>query len=147
MSFVHGQTGGVLVAQYDLSLDLTQYNFGKTRQLVDVTTFPAAGSGSKGDKDWLSGLGEGQISVQGVWNPASNQSDEEINALDGTEVVISASPQGFNAIGDKAEMVNGFIENYQPRSPNNDAVRFTSGVKASAGAYLGVVLHPHTRRS
>lgn len=133
MAFTHGKGSKVLVAEFDLSADLTQYNWGKSRQLPNVTTF------GNDDKVFISGLGEGQISVQGVFNPALT--DEELAGLDGTETVISASPQTFTAIGDRAHMVNGFIENYQPRSSVTDAVRFSSGLKASAGAYLGVTLH------
>jgi hypothetical protein len=44
-------------------------------------------------------------------------------------------------------MVNGFIENYQPRASNNDAVRFSSGTTGSAGAYMGVVLHHNNQES
>jgi len=43
------------------------------------------------------------------------------------------------------QMVNGHIENYQPRTPTNDVVRFSSGVKASATAALGVCLHEHSQ--
>lgn len=138
---VHGKGSGVFVAEFDLSSDLTQYTFGKSRQLVNVTTF------GNDDKVFLAGIGEGQIGVQGIWNSATDQSDEELNALDGTETVITASPTAAAAIGDRAHMVKGFIENYQPRAPHNDAVRFSSGVKASAGAYTGVVLHPDVQRS
>ena len=41
MSFVAGKTSGVIVAEFDMSTDLTQYNFGKAIQQIDSTTFPA----------------------------------------------------------------------------------------------------------
>ncbi len=141
MVFVAGKGSAVVVAEFDLSSDFTGYNFGKSRQLPDVTTM------GLDDKVFLAGVGEGSISVQGVWNAATDQSDEELNNLDGTETVITASPQGFATIGDRAHMVNGFIENYQPRATQNDAVRFSAGIKSSAGAYTGQILHPDIQRS
>lgn len=134
MAFKHGKASKVLVGDKDLSADFTQYNWGKARQTVDVTTF-----GSSGHHDYLAGLGEGTFSCQGVWNPAL--SDSELVDINGTRTVISASPTTFAAIGDRVHMVNGYIENYQPRSAQNDAVRFSSGFQAAAGAYLGVTLH------
>lgn len=144
MSFVPGKTGGVIVAQFDMSTDMTQYNFGRQVAQYDSTTFPAAGSGPREDRVYTPGLGEGGVSVQGIWNPAANASDEELVALDSTPVVISCSPQGFNTIGDRVHMVYGNLENYQPRSPVNDVVRFSAGFKPSAGAYLGTCLHEHS---
>jgi len=141
MTFVHGKGAGVLVKEFDLSSDFTQYNFGFNVALANVTTF------GNDDKVWLPGLNEGQMSPQGVWNPAADQSDEELVALDGTEVVVSASPQGFAAVGDRVHMVNGFLANYQPRAPHNDAVRFSSSIQGSEGAYLGVALKDLSQES
>jgi len=142
-----GKTGGVLVDIYDFSVDLNQYNWQKNIAMVDVTTFPAAGSGAKDDRDFYPTLREGGISFQGVWNPAVDATDEELVALGFNQRVISASPQGFNNVGDRVQMVYGGLENYQPRSPVNDVVRFSVGTTASAGSYTGVVLHPHTQES
>lgn len=141
MPFVHGKGAGVWLNEFDFASDLTQYSFGKTRQLVNVTTF------GNDDKVFLAGLGEGQINVQGIWNPASDQTDEEIVALDGSEVVVSASPTAAGAIGDRVHMVNGELANYQPRAPHNDAVRFSASYTGDAGAYLGVVLHHDNQES
>ena len=140
MAFAHGKGAGVWMNEFDFASDLTQYNFGKTRQLVNVTTF------GNDDKVWLAGLGEGQINFQGIWNPAANQTDEEIVALDGTEVVITASPTGATAIGDRAHMVNGELDNYQPRAPVNDAVRFSVSYTGD-DAQGGVILHENAQES
>ena len=137
MAFQPGKNAAVFAAQFDFSGDLTQYQFASSRQTVNVTTM------GNDDKVFLAGVAEGRISVQGVWNPAADRTDEEINAFDGVFVPITASPQGATAIGNRAHMIYGLIENYQPRAPNNDAVRFSSGVQASAGAWKGVILHPN----
>ena len=142
-----GKTGAVLVAEYDFSVDLNQYNYQKNIAMSDATTFPAAGSGPKNDRDFYPTLRNGGISFQGVWNPAVDATDEELVALGFNQTVISASPQGFNDVGDRCQMVYGGLENYQPRSPVNDVVRFSVGTQASAGSYTGVVLHPHDQES
>ncbi len=138
---VHGKGAGVWLAQFDLSGDFTGYNFTTSRQNVDITTM------GLDDRVLLAGTREGSISVQGVFNSATDKSDEELNNIDGVESVITASPTAAAAIGDRAHMVNGFIEDYQPRSSITDAVRFSAGVTASAGAYPGVVLHHDNQES
>jgi hypothetical protein len=85
LMFTHGKDAKVLVDQFDMSADLTQYNFGLSTQTVDVTTF------SNADRVYLPGLNEGSISVQGVFNNATDRTDEELSALRGAETVISAS--------------------------------------------------------
>ncbi len=141
MVFVPGKDAKVFVAQFDMTADLTGYNFGLDTQNPDVTTMGID------DRVFLAGIGDGSISVQGVFNAATDRTDEEFNALKGTATVFSASPTSFAAIGDRAHMVNGLIENYQPRSVVNDAVRFSSGVKSSAGAFFGEVLHHNNQES
>ena len=141
MAFTHGKDAKVLIDEFDMSSDLTQYNFGLATQTVDVTTMGAA------DRVYLAGLNEGSISVQGVFNNATDATDEELSALRGVETVISASPQSFTAIGDRVHMVNGFLDDYSPRSTVNDAVRFSSGVTASAGAFFGRALHHNFQES
>lgn len=139
MSFVHGKSSKVIVHDVDLSADLTQYQWGKTWQNPDITTF------GHEDRVFLSGLGDGRFNTQGVWNPSLT--DDEIPALDGVRTVITASPLGISSIGDRAHMTRGYVEDYQPRSAQNDAVRFSSGIQASAGNYFGVVLHPLVART
>lgn len=141
MAFVHGKDSGVFVAQFDLSGDFTQYDFTKEIQAVDITTL------GNSDRVYLAGLHSGKISIQGVFNDATDKSDEEFTNLLGSSAVITASPTAAAAIGDRAFMVDGFIENYQPRSPGNDAVRFTSGFQASAGAYTGQIIHHNNQES
>ena len=139
-AFIHGKGAAVFMNEFDFSSDFTQYNFRKARQLVNVTTF------GNDDKVFLAGLGEGGINVQGVWNPAANQTDEEIVALDGTEVVITASPEGATTIGDRAHVINGELDNYQPRAPHNDAVRFSASYMGD-DSQGGIILHEFAQES
>ncbi len=138
---VHGKGAGVWVAQFDLSGDFTGYNFGMDRPNADITTM------GLDDRVLLAGTRGGNISVQGIFDSAVDKSDEELQNLDGVESVITASPTAAAAIGDRAHMVNGFLEDYQPRSSITDAVRFSAGVKASAGAYSGVISQHNSQQS
>jgi hypothetical protein len=141
MAFHHGKDAAVLYNEFNLSGDVTQYNWSRDKQTVNVTTL------GNDDMVYIAGIAGGKISVQGVWNSATDASDEEIVATDTAENVISASPQGFTAIGDRVHMVNGLLDDYQPRTAVNDAVRFSSGYEATAGAYGGVVLHHNNQES
>lgn len=140
MTFAHGKTSKVIVHDVDLSADLTQYQWGKSWQNPNVTTFV-----NNGFKSFLSGLADGKFNCQGIWNNALT--DEQLTALDGTRTVITASPLGISTIGQVAHMTRGYVENYQPRTPVNDAARFSSGVQSSAGNYFGHILHPLTART
>ncbi len=138
---VHGKGAGVWLAQFDLSGDFTGYNFSTGRQTADITTM------GLDDRVLLTGNREGSISVQGVFNSATDKSDEEIQAIDGVETVITASPTAAAAIGVRAHMVNGFLDGYQPRSSITAAVRFSAGVTATAGAYPGVISQHNSQQS
>ena len=138
---VHGKGAGVWLAQFDLSGDFTGYNFGKSNQNVDITTM------GLDDRVFLAGTRGGNISVQGIFDSAVDKSDEEIQNTDGTTTVITASPTAAAAIGDRAHMVFGIIEDYQPRSSITDAVRFSAGFQSNAGAFTGIILHHNNQES
>lgn len=142
MAFVHGKECRSLVGEFDLSGMFTNTVFTKRRQNVNVTTH------TKDDLEYLSGLGDGQVAFQGLFDPAVAASDPVLATVsDGSTRPVTTSPQGASAIGQRAHMLNGRQGSYSPRSSVQDAVRIESGQAADGGAHGGVILHPLTART
>ncbi len=141
MAFLHGKDAGVFVAEFDLSGDFTQYTPSYSVATSDITTMGNTAH------IYLAGTTTATLNVQGVFNAATDKSDEEFTAALGNELVVTASPTAATSIGDDADMVNGFIESYSPRSPGNDAVRFSTTMQGSGVATGGKILHQNNQES
>ncbi len=141
MAFLHGKDAGVFVAEFDLSGDFTQYTPSFSVATSDITTMGNTAH------IYLAGTTTATLSIQGVFNSATNKSDAEFTAALGNELVVTASPTAAAAIGDDAHMVNGFVEGYQPRSPGNDAVRFSMSMQGTAVGAGGTILHHNNQES
>ncbi len=141
MAFLHGKDAGVFVAQFDLSDQFTQYTPSYSVATSDITTMGNTAH------IYLAGTTTVTLNVQGVFNSATDKTDEEFTAALGSELVVTASPTAAAVIGADAHMVNGFIENYQPRSPGNDAVRFSMSMQGSAAGIGGKILHHNNQES
>ena len=96
---------------------------------------------------YLAGQTSVTLNVQGVFNSDSNKSDAEFTSALGNELVVTASPTAAAVIGDDAHMVNGLVEGYQPRSPGNDAVRFSMTMQGTAVGAGGKILHHNNQES
>jgi len=142
MSFIHGKRCKSLVGEFDLSGMFTNTVFTKRRQTVNVTTH------GLDDMVYLSGLGDGQASFQGLFDPAAGASDPVLATVaDGSARPVTISPEGASAIGQRAHLLVGRQGTYAPRSSVQDAVRIESGQSADGGAHGGVILHPLTART
>jgi hypothetical protein len=136
-TFQHGKSTGVLFDEFDLSTYFNQVNAGRSIQAVNTTTF------TNDDKNYIAGLEEGSISLQGLWDGSANAADEELDAAIGTEAIITVCPQGLATLGNKAIMLKGEHISYQIRSTVNDAVRIVAGGTADGGVRTsGVLLQP-----
>jgi len=142
MSFIHGKNCTSLVGEFDLSGMFTNTIFVKRRQNVNTTTH------GNDDMNYLSGLGEGSVSFQGLLDTAAGGSDAVLGTVaDGSQRPVTISPEGASVIGQRALILHGRQGDFSPRSSVADAVRLTSGQTADGGANGGVILHPLTART
>ena len=143
MAFVHGKNTKVLIGQYDLTGYFNQASASFERQTVSTTVF------GLDDHTFISGLGGGSIALGGLWdNTAVSGSDVLLDAaLDGSQQVVSISPQGISAVGQRGVLLNARQQSYPWRAPVADAVRINSNRSADGGMRGGVVLHQLTQES
>jgi hypothetical protein len=137
MAAVHGKDGAVLFDEYDLSAYLTQVSMGKQSQAVNITTF------GNDDKVYLPGLGEGSVSLQGIWDGDAGASDVVLDAAVGANAVITVGLGALSAVGNPTIMLRALDASYQQRATVNDAVRITANATANGGIRVaGRVLQP-----
>lgn len=136
-TFQHGKSSGVLFDEFDLSSYFNQVNASRAIQAVHTTTF------GNDDKNYIAGIEEGSIAIQGLWDGSADAADEELDAAIGAESIITVCPQGFATLGNKAIMLKGENVSYQIRSTVTDAVRIVAGGTADGGVRTsGVLLQP-----
>jgi hypothetical protein len=130
-----------MVGAYDLTDDLTGYGAGHSRMLDDVTTL------GHQDKVWLPTLGEGELSLPGIWNNAANRNDVVFHNADGSPLLVTGGPAGLLTIGERVDMIQGYLNDSDRSSTPAKAVRLTTGMVASDAKYGGVLLHPNVART
>jgi len=141
MPFQPGWRAAVLVGAYDLTDDLTGYGTDHSRMLDDVTTL------GHQDKVWLPTLGEGGISLPGIYNPAVNRNDAVFHNADGSPLLVTGGPAGLLTIGERVDMIRGYINDSERSSTPARAVRISAGMVASDAKYGGVLLQPNVSRT
>ena len=143
MAFVHGKKVKVLVGEFDITGHYNSCTVTFARQTVNTTVF--------GDDDdtSIAGIGSGSLSLGGLWdNTDLTGSDFLLDAArDGSQEVLSVSPQGLSAIGQRAVLMNVRQTGYPWRAPNNDAIRLNAAKEADGGIRGGVVWHQLTEET
>ncbi len=139
MADQHGKSTKVLIDQFDVSSYLNQATAASERELAEVTAF------GDDDKAYLAGIGSGRVTLGGFWDPAANASDSIFNtALSGDQLVVSASPQGASAVGQRAVLVHARQTDYGISVSTSEAVQLTSDGMGDGAFRRGVVLHELT---
>lgn len=143
MAFVHGKNTKVLVGKYNITGNYNSVSVTFTRQTVITTVF------GNDDDTSIAGIGSGSVALGGLWdNTDVTGSDFLLDAaMDGAQEVLSVSPQGLSAVGQRAVLLNVRQTGYPWRAPGNDAVRLNAAKEADGGIRGGVVLHQHTEES
>ena len=142
MVFQHGKATCVLVDEYDLSGQFSQVTGSKSRALSDVSVFKTS------DRQFVAGMAEGSINLQGPWDSAVAANDQLLDAaLAANNQVVTVSLEGGSAVGQRVKLMSSLSNDYKPRMTINDAVRLSSGRAADGGLRSGVTLHPLTEET
>lgn len=147
MPNVQGYQARTYVGEFDLSTYLTEVSVSRSRDTIDVTTMNP-GTSVDHDKEFMSGMGTGEVSLGGLLDFETGASDEIIAAvMDGSEQVITVSPQGATVIGQRAKLVLGL----QTAAPINmsptEAVSFSSSRTGTGAVSGGIILKEHGQES
>lgn len=133
-TFRHGKATVVLLNGYDLSPFLNEATQTMSLETGETTTFGST------DKTYIAGLGDGTISVSGLFDSTAGASDPvlrgELGQEDNTFTVL---PEGATA-GRMAVLANGQITSYEVSSPVADVVSISAEVQADGGMWYGDAL-------
>lgn len=139
MAFQHGKDTVVVGADVALTGDLTSAVASKSLQAPNVTTF------GNDDKQFLGGLTEGTLQLDGVFDNATDGLDEELDAaLSSSVTVVMTVGYGGLAVGDRTSMLEVRESSYNVRAATTDAVRMTGSFVGTGAVLGGVSLHDLT---
>lgn len=139
MAAQHGYPTTVLADEFDLTTYFNQTQASKITQAVDVTTYHPTNR----DRTYISGIAEGTISLQGIWDGVADGVDEVLDAALGANTILTVTLGGYATLGNKCLMLQCEDAGHQIRGTVTDAVRITANAKASGGIrFGGVVLQP-----
>lgn len=130
----------VWVGDYNLSGDLNGVGLEYRAELLDDTVFGDTTRSRTG------GLKMVTLNVQGIWNGADNEQDEELFGNIGTaNVPVSVASQGGD-VGEIAYLFRAIEARYAPGASIGELLRFEADAEGSDGAGLvqGYVLENDT---
>lgn len=137
MPFLHGKSTVVLYNQFDLSQYFNEVSASRSIETAETTTF------GKSAKTYITGLGDGTLSLNGLFEGSTDATDEEITGVIGTDngAVISVGITGSLAIGQRVLSMVGEVTSYEISSPVGDVVSASSEFQSEQGIYSAVSLH------
>lgn len=142
MATVHGRKTKVLVNERDLSSFFRGADSAATVEANEDTTFGVD------DKTYVTGLGDGTFSLEGVFKDDPADADAELEAALGSDtgVLLTVSPSGL-AVGERVRMAETVETSYEVTSPVADVVSVTAEFQADGGIDAGVSLHDATEET
>jgi len=124
MAFVHGKNTYVSLNASDLSAFSNASEFGRKADKHDVTTY------GKSDHVYEGGLGDGSMSISGIYDNTTAGPRDIIEPLIGTVVVAVRRPEGTGS-GKPQDSVNVLVEEYVETSPVADMVTWSVTLQPS----------------
>ena len=133
-TFRHGKRTAVLLNGTDMSPYLNEATQTQEIETAETTTF------ADDDKTYITGLGDGTISVSGLFDSTAGASDAVLRGTLGQEDnTFTVLPEGAVA-GRRAVIANGQLTSYEVSSPVGDVVAISAEVQADGGLFSGLAL-------
>jgi hypothetical protein len=139
MAFIHGKGTKILLDKYNLSGFFRGSSISDTTDSLETTTY------GNDDKTYLAGLGDGTLSLDGLWDGSVAAVDDLLKSWLKTTVgqTITIGQAGM-AIGRPVRMLQGEETGYTIDDPVGDLVTVTAGIQANGGIERGISLHDTT---
>lgn len=134
MPFVHGKGAAVLVAEYDLSAFLNNFDAAATADTAEVTAFGGTA------KAYVAGLKDATISFSGFFDGAASAVDEVLAAALANARTFTLAAAGAGAIGNRALLAQAFETGYTVTAPVADAVTISAETQVNGGIASGIIL-------
>lgn len=137
MAFIHGKSTIVLCNEFNLSTYFNEASTSRSVETAETTTF------GKSAKTYITGLQDGTMSLNGLFEGSANAIDQELTDVLGVNsgMVITFAPSGTIAVGDRILSLTGKLTSYEISAPVGDVVSATSEFQADEGVGAGVSLH------
>lgn len=136
MAFVHGKKTAVLVDKYDLSAFFNSVDSDRSLEAVESTTF------GKDAKTYVPGLGDGSISLGGLYDGAANAVDAVLQTALGatSDNVVTIVFGGAATVGNAAQLAAVIESDYKISAGVGDLVSVTADLQPDGGVYGGQLL-------
>ena len=145
MANVAGYKPRILVGEFDYSAYTTTVGVDRTRDVYDTSTFRPAAVDDP-DRTFISGLGTGTVTIDGLLDEAAGASGPQTDTLlDGSLQVVTVAWQGGNTIGDRAVVAHVRQDSSPIGLPLDGVVTLSSGRQGSGAVTGGVVLKEFTQ--
>ena len=130
-TFRHGKATRVLIHATDMSEFLNEVTATVEIETAETTTFTAD------DKTYITGLGDGTMSLSGLFDSTAGAIDPVLRGRIGVEQMpVTVYPSGL-ALGNPAIVSGGEITSYETTSPVADVVSVSVEVQSSGGLHHG----------
>ena len=137
-TFRHGKRTVVLLNGTDMSPYLNEATTTQQVETAQTTTF------ADSDKTYITGLGDGTISMSGLFDDTANASDSVLRgAIQQEDESLTVLPEGATA-GARSLVANGQLTSYETTSPVGDVVAISAEFQADGGVYTGRALNALT---
>lgn len=134
MAFAHGKDAKVYVAEFDLTSMFDGVSSSQACDLSEVTTFGDSA------REYVTQLRDAEISLDGFFSGAANESHAELLATVGTATVVSVFPQGVGAAGDPAFGASLFGVDYEISTGVSGAGRVSLSGQSNSGIGAGILI-------
>lgn len=132
---VPGKNTRILIAQYDVSGQYRAWEVARQRTMLHTTPL------RQDDKRYLAGLGEATLTLDGFFSSGVGESDVLVDAaMDGEPLVVTVSPEGATAIGQRAQLLHARQEGAPFSADVESYVKLVTNRRADGAAAGGVVL-------
>lgn len=124
MPFIHGKAGFVSLGGVDLSAFSNNIEFGRSADSHDVTTFGKNAHVKQG------GLGDGTVTLQGVYDDGAASPEATIDPMIGTVVTLIYRAEGTGS-GRPQKSVGVLVQEYTETTPVADMITWQLTMEAS----------------
>lgn len=137
MAFIHGKNAKVIHGVYDLSGYLNDGSVSGAVETAETTTYGATG----GSKTYITGLNDGGVQAQGMFDGAADAIDEVLQASIGSDTLapVTFAPNGL-ALGERVKILLAKTTSYEVSSPVSDVVKVGYQAQSDGGVQHGVSL-------
>ena len=144
---VAGYKTRILVGEFDFSAYATNQTTNHENNMYDVSTFRPAAVDNP-DREYISGLGGGTITIEGLLDEAAGASGAQTDTLmSGALQVVTISPQGANTIGDRAVVAHVRQTDTPISAPIDGAITLSTDRQGSGALGYGIILKEFDQES